>query len=371
MSYTTHHGVLSFFFLLFLLLSPPPSIAQNFNQDKENYAHFSPSMVVIIVILIATFFFVGLFAIYIWNCSNVYTNRQSIRLIARRSMRGTRGLDTLVIETFPIMVYSEVKGHKIGNGALECAVCLNEFEDDERLRLIPKCDHVFHPECIDVWLTSHTTCPVCRANLVPQPGEPVSQLIASNNTATELDLKAQNNGSNSELEEEMSINNNVFNCQVEAQVASEVEVNNLNVTLNRNRIRRSRSGRSRKLSFLRSYSTGHSLVKLGENTDRFTLRLSVDVRKQLMNQKLNQATSLVLPRERSSCRGYRALEDGGSSRGKLDRAAKLDRWVFSMTPPFFNRASSVKLPKVATHDGEGTSSSLPVGPMADSSHPPI
>ncbi|KAG8479200.1 hypothetical protein CXB51_028971 [Gossypium anomalum] len=371
MSYTTHHGLFSLFFLLFLLLSPPPSFAQNFNQDEENYARFSPSMAVIIVVLIAALFFVGLFAIYIRNCSDVYTNRQSIRPVAGRSMRGTRGLDASVIETFPIMVYSEVKGHKIGKGALECAVCLNEFEDDETLRLIPKCDHVFHPECIDAWLASHTTCPVCRANLVPQPGDPVSQLTALNNTAVELDLEAQNNGSNSEPEEERSINNNTVNCQVEAQVASEVEVNNLNVTLNRNRTRGSRSGRPRKLSFLRSHSTGHSLVQPGENTDRFTLRLPVDVRKQLMNRKLNRATSLVLPRERSSRRGYRASEDGGSNRGKLDRGAKSDRWVFSMTPPFFNRASSVKSLKVAAHDGEATSSNLSVGPMANSSRPPV
>ncbi|TYH46199.1 hypothetical protein ES332_D11G318700v1 [Gossypium tomentosum] len=339
-----------FFFLLFLLLSPPPTVAQNFHQDKENYAHFSPSMAVIIVILIAIFFFVGLFAIYIWNCSNVYTNRQSICPVARRSMRGTYGLDTSVIETFPIMVYSEVKGHKIGKEALECAVCLNKFEDDETLRLIPKCDHVFHPECIDVWLTSHPTCPVCRANLIPQPGDPMSQLTMLNNTAPELDLKAQNNGSNSESEEERSINNNVVNCQVEVQVASKVEVNNLNVTLNRNRTRRSRSGRSRKLSFLRSHSTGHSL---------------------LVNQKLNQATTLVLPRERSSRRGYRALEDGESSRGKLDHGAKSNRWVFNMATPFFNRAPSMKSPKVATHDGEGTSSNLSVGPVVDSNHPPV
>ncbi|KAL2924561.1 E3 ubiquitin-protein ligase ATL31 [Bienertia sinuspersici] len=27
--------------------------------------------------------------------------------------------------------------------------CLNEFEDKETLRLLPVCDHVFHPECID------------------------------------------------------------------------------------------------------------------------------------------------------------------------------------------------------------------------------
>ncbi|CAD6235049.1 unnamed protein product [Miscanthus lutarioriparius] len=65
------------------------------------------------------------------------------------------------------MAYADVKAHKAGKGALECAVCLNEFDDNEMLRLLPKCPHVFHPDCIDTWLTSHVTCPICHANLVP------------------------------------------------------------------------------------------------------------------------------------------------------------------------------------------------------------
>ncbi|KAK8486430.1 hypothetical protein V6N13_090835 [Hibiscus sabdariffa] len=331
----------------------------NQNDQRYSYARFSPSLAIIIVVLIAALFFVGVFAIYIRNCNDVNGTRHGVRPVnggPGRSMRG-RGLEASVIESFPIMVYSEVKDHKIGNGALECAVCLNEFGDDETLRLIPKCDHVFHPECIDAWLASHTTCPVCRANLVPQPGDPVSQLTAPISAVPELDLEAQNGGCNSEPEEERPINNNELNSEVEAQAASAVEVNNSNASLNRNRTRGSRSGNSRILSFLRSHSTGHSLVQPGENTDRFTLRLPVDVRKQLINRKLNRATSLVLPRERSSRRGYRTSENGGSSRGKLDRRAKSDRWLFGNKPPFFTRASSVR---VAAHEGEGTSA-LPVG----------
>ncbi|KAF9608395.1 hypothetical protein IFM89_009761 [Coptis chinensis] len=66
------------------------------------------------------------------------------------------------------------KGLKIGKGALECAVCLNEFGNDETLRLLLKCDRVFHPECIDAWLASHTTCPVCRANLTSDSNHPAT-----------------------------------------------------------------------------------------------------------------------------------------------------------------------------------------------------
>ena len=70
------------------------------------------------------------------------------------------------------MAYADVKAHKAGKGALECAVCLSEFYDDETLRLLPKCSHVFHPDYIDTWLASHITCPVCRDNLVPDTNAP-------------------------------------------------------------------------------------------------------------------------------------------------------------------------------------------------------
>lgn len=77
----------------------------------------------------------------------------------------SRGLDSTLIETFPAFIYSEVKHLMIGKGAMECAVCLNDFEDIETLKLLPKCDHVFHSECIGKWLSARTTSPVCRDDL--------------------------------------------------------------------------------------------------------------------------------------------------------------------------------------------------------------
>ncbi|KAE8705560.1 putative excision repair cross-complementing 1 ercc1 [Hibiscus syriacus] len=371
MSYTAKCGIVA---LLLFLLSTPPSAAQPTTPygEKSPHERFSPSLTVILVVLIAALFFICIFYIYIRNCSN-YTNGSSVNPVNGRtgsSLRGMRGLEASVIKTFPTMVYSEVKVHKVGKGALECAVCLNEYEDEEPLRLIPKCDHVFHPECIDAWLASHTTCPVCRANLAPQTGEPaVSGHTELNNT--EIDLEAQNVRSDSEPEEERRIhNNNNVNSDVEAQVASEVGVIGLIRTLTWNRTRGSISTRTGKPLFTRSHSTGHSMIQPGENTDRFTLRLPADVRNQLINRKLNRATSLVLHKESSQRQGYRAWEDDGSSRAKsLTRLNKSDRWFFYMSLPFFNRASSVESPKVV-YNGEGTLSS-PVGPVADSSRPQV
>ncbi|EFH48686.1 hypothetical protein ARALYDRAFT_489785, partial [Arabidopsis lyrata subsp. lyrata] len=85
--------------------------------------------------------------------------------------RARSGLEKELIESFPLFLYSEVKGFKIGKGGVECAICLSEFEDQETLRWMPPCSHTFHANCIDVWLSSRSTCPVCRANLSLKPCE--------------------------------------------------------------------------------------------------------------------------------------------------------------------------------------------------------
>ncbi|MGJ2918479.1 RING finger domain-containing protein, partial [Salmonella enterica subsp. enterica serovar Paratyphi A] len=38
-------------------------------------------------------------------------------------------------------------------------MCLSEFEEKDKLRVLPKCNHGFHLECIDMWFHSHSTCP--------------------------------------------------------------------------------------------------------------------------------------------------------------------------------------------------------------------
>jgi len=48
-------------------------------------------------------------------------------------------------------------------------VCLGDYQAEEKLQQMPSCGHTFHMECIDLWLTSHTTCPLCRLSLIPKP----------------------------------------------------------------------------------------------------------------------------------------------------------------------------------------------------------
>jgi len=84
------------------------------------------------------------------------------------------GLEPSIIESYPKFPYMGPDA-KVDAGAKipgECVVCLGVFEENETLRMLPKCGHVFHAECVDTWLRSHATCPFCRANLSPEEDVP-------------------------------------------------------------------------------------------------------------------------------------------------------------------------------------------------------
>lgn len=75
----------------------------------------------------------------------------------------TIGLQQSVIDSIEIFKY---KKDQVLIEGTDCSVCLTEFQEDESLRLLPKCSHAFHIPCIDTWLRSHKNCPVCRAPIV-------------------------------------------------------------------------------------------------------------------------------------------------------------------------------------------------------------
>ena len=52
-----------------------------------------------------------------------------------------------------------------GAESVECAVCLEALQADDVARDLP-CHHTFHRKCIDTWLSSNHTCPVCRQDLL-------------------------------------------------------------------------------------------------------------------------------------------------------------------------------------------------------------
>lgn len=315
-----HHQFLRLLFLLSVAAAAPAQIKTDSSSPPSSVISPTPntnsSMVIIIAVLFVAFIFLLSLSVYIRYCNPNAANSGPSNAAAPQQP-SKRGLDPKVIESFPIFEYSDVKDLKYGEGGggtLECAVCIAEFNNGDTLRLLPKCDHVFHPECIDAWLGAHSTCPVCRANLAPSHNEL--------GKVTESTRLSASDGSQNQ-------------SRVETRISVDVEEGG-----SRGVVRPTRN-------LPKSHSTGHSLSQPGQDLDRYTLRLPVELRRELMNRSsgsIKRTISCVveLPTETSLRRG-----DGeGSSGGGPDQNGRPERWVFSMTPPFLSRARSIASPKV-------------------------
>uniref|UniRef100_A0ACD5U3H0 Uncharacterized protein n=1 Tax=Avena sativa TaxID=4498 RepID=A0ACD5U3H0_AVESA len=72
-------------------------------------------------------------------------------------------------DQLPVSVYDSSSDDTTTGGKAECAVCIVEFRDGDLARLLPRCGHRFHAACVDAWLRLHSTCPLCRADVVAPP----------------------------------------------------------------------------------------------------------------------------------------------------------------------------------------------------------
>ncbi|CAN0907174.1 Putative RING-H2 finger protein ATL12 [Linum grandiflorum] len=129
-----------------------------------------PSLAVIIIILSTMFSLTFLLLCYSKFChtsssqpTTTTNNPQNIP-ITRPIRSRFSGIDPQLIKSLPFFNFSHLRGSKRG---LECAVCLSKFNDSDILRLLPSCKHAFHMECIDQWLNSHSSCPLCRHKYDP------------------------------------------------------------------------------------------------------------------------------------------------------------------------------------------------------------
>ncbi|KAK4726267.1 hypothetical protein R3W88_031184 [Solanum pinnatisectum] len=269
--------------------------------DPSN-VQISPTLAVILACLVLILF-AGVF-IYMRRMSPDSFDHSLGFHFLRNRPPVNRGLDPEIIKTFPVFVYSDVKSLNLGKSILECAVCLNEFEEEETLRLLPNCDHVFHPECIDAWLAFRTTCPVCRTNLKTKPIKQTDPQNENSVTDTIIDIHMTSVVGPQEVNnvspQKAIDSHNIPNCSnAKRKTPDFLSITRKSPTPTRTNMLR---------IFNRSHSTGHSLIQPGQNCERFTLKLPEDARKRLMELSLSRAynNGEVSSLERStSSKGYR------------------------------------------------------------------
>ncbi|CAJ2641112.1 unnamed protein product [Trifolium pratense] len=166
------------FVLAFTETSPPPTpIPQDATaiSQQHTFTPFKPSVAIVISVFTVLFSVTFLLLLYIKHINNNNnTNAETINIESSSygggisSFSGGRknsGVDRSVVESLPIFKFGSLTGQKDG---LDCAVCLSKFESTEVLRLLPKCKHAFHVECVDTWLDAHSTCPLCRYRVDPE-----------------------------------------------------------------------------------------------------------------------------------------------------------------------------------------------------------
>ncbi|KAE9601469.1 hypothetical protein Lal_00023794 [Lupinus albus] len=168
------------------------NVDPNIEPKKSKYALSGEKMLICTVVL--------LIVILVMICIHLYVRWYLLRIRHRRSHNHnhqngrsrfvfyidpaltttSRGLEASVIATLPVFTFSP------NSEAVECAVCLSEFEDGESGRVLPKCKHSFHIECIDMWFESHSTCPICRVHVEAPPQPEVVVNVSEPGSSSEL-----------------------------------------------------------------------------------------------------------------------------------------------------------------------------------------
>ncbi|KAJ1258617.1 hypothetical protein BS78_10G089900 [Paspalum vaginatum] len=321
--------------LLLLLGAPAAAQAPSRGTPPQSSPPpgFSTPMVVLLVALIAAFLFIGFFSVFMRRCGRgaapggPVIPAAALLALARHEQRSQRrGLDPAVVASFPTMRYAEAKELRVGgkDAALECAVCLSEFEDDEELRLLPACSHAFHPDCIGEWLAGHVTCPVCRCNLDPEEVAAADEAAVSSGEEV-----GSGTGDAEEQRDQVVVSIDVSRGGAGEEEEEEEERRREAAELDRiGSQRRAVRWRSRsERVVVRSRSTGHSLaaprVDGGGDLERFTLRLPEHVRREMVAAAGEESLSRTGPR--------------GGSNGS--RSARSDRW-----PSLIARTLSSRVP---------------------------
>ncbi|KAG4951009.1 hypothetical protein JHK82_045951 [Glycine max] len=72
----------------------------------------------------------------------------------------------LIRDLLPVAKFGDSDVGAQQNGL--CAVCLFEFSEEEEVRCLRNCKHIFHRTCVDRWIDhDQKTCPLCRTPFVP------------------------------------------------------------------------------------------------------------------------------------------------------------------------------------------------------------
>ncbi|XP_044494608.1 RING-H2 finger protein ATL16-like [Mangifera indica] len=148
-----------------------------------------PILAIAVLSIMGTAFLLISYYIFVTKCCNNWDRLNLLRrfsILRARQNEGpfiafsptmwNRGLDESVIRDIPTCQFRREEGED--KNVYGCVVCLNDFQDQDMLRVLPNCGHAFHLDCIDIWLQSNANCPLCRKSISGSTRYPFDQIIA-------------------------------------------------------------------------------------------------------------------------------------------------------------------------------------------------
>ncbi|GLJ55457.1 hypothetical protein SUGI_1190810 [Cryptomeria japonica] len=74
----------------------------------------------------------------------------------------------MIKHKLPLIMFRNVAGKLTEiEKDIVCAVCLSPFEEEDEIRELCNCSHIFHRDCLDKWIDNHKdSCPFCRCPLL-------------------------------------------------------------------------------------------------------------------------------------------------------------------------------------------------------------
>lgn len=75
---------------------------------------------------------------------------------------------------------------QVSDDESQCVICYDNITSGSIVRILNRCNHRFHVNCIDRWVSSDPRCPFCRSPIIDRRTDDNENNDENNNETTEL-----------------------------------------------------------------------------------------------------------------------------------------------------------------------------------------